>query len=762
MSADPRGLSITTPLGPDTLFVTTLRGREGLSQLFQFQLDLMAENRTVVAFDKLLGQKVTISILLPDSKTKRFFTGICSRISQSGRDSTFTTYRMEVVPQLWLLTRRTQCRIFQHINIPDILKKVFTGLDVKFELQGTFEPRDYCVQYRESDFDFASRLMEEEGIYYYFKHTDGGHQMIVANSPQSHQPVVFAEKAIYEELQGGNRPDMRVHHWEKTQELRSGKVTLWDHCFELPHQHLDATRPTPESVAVGKVTHKLKLAANDPLELYDYPGSYAQRFDGVDPGGGDKAGDLAKIFQDNKRTAAIRMDQEAVDAIIIHGASNCRQFSAGHKFTLERHYDADGPYVLTTVEHTATASASGRSSGSDDGSISYSNHFTCLPLSLPFRPPMTTYTPLISGPQTAVVVGLPGEKIFCDKYGRVKVQFHWDREGKNNADSSCWVRVSQNWAGANWGGMFIPHVGQEVIVEFEEGDPDRPLITGRVYNAECMPPLELPANKTKSIIRDHGGSEIIMEGEAGKQQIRLHCPKHQTTIHMGNSFWYDTKSDWKSYTEGEMKWEIGKDHSTLIHGSVKFEVGKNVTDITAGWLHKTIVGLTTNVILGGKIDNIAPYERKNVGGWTQTTIVGWKREVIGGAQTSILGGKKTETIRGNTTKVHVGRALEYRNTSLDEKTPSRRQLAKEAKNLHKTSKEVVDAQKKIEVGAANLSKATDQFIEATSDADIVAAGDARIAATQMIMEGHQEIKKCGKYKAVAGSYIVNNGTLSVK
>lgn len=758
--SDPRGIMVSTPLGPDALFLTSFRGREGISQLFHFQLELAAENRQVVAFDKLIGQKITFSIVLPDSSTKRFWNGICSSLAQDGRDSTFTNYRMEVVPQFWLLTRRAQCRIFQHQTVPDILKAVLAGLDVKMELQGTFEPRDYCVQYRESDFDFASRLMEEEGIYYFFKHSDGGHQLVLGNSPQSHAAVTFSEKAIYEELEGGNRPDMRVSRWEKSQELRSGKVTLWDHCFELPHVHLDAERPTQESVSIGKATHKLKLPANDPLEIYDYPGAYAQRFDGVDAGGGDKAADLEKIFKDNKRTVAIRMEQEAAQAIIVRGSSNCRQFSAGHKFTLERHYEADGLYVLTTIDHSATASAGGRSGA--DSSVAYQNHFTCIPISLPYRPPQTTEKPFIAGPQTAVVVGIPGEKIFCDKYGRVKVQFHWDRKGKKDADSSCWVRVSQNWGGANWGGMFIPHVGHEVIVEFEEGDPDRPIVTGRVYNAECMPPLALPANKTKSVIRDHGGNEIIMEGEAGKQQIRLHSPKHETTMTMGNSFNLSTLSHYIAHIEGSNEWEIFENSNNKIHGNFKVEIGKNWTDVIAGWAHKTTVGLTTQIILGGKVDMISPYERKQVAGFSQTGILGWKREVIGGATKSILGGKKTEIIRGSTTKVHVGKASEYRNTELNEDTPKRRELAKIAKAMHNSAETMVEANKKVKTGGDALDKATNMFWDAETDAEIHAAGEARIKATDMIMEGHQEIKKCGKYKATTGSYVVNNGAFSVK
>src|SRR5436853_3834 len=273
---DNRPLSVRTPLGKDVLLLVGLTGHEAISRLFSFQLDLLAEDASKVKFDKLLGQKITVALKLPNEK-ERYFNGICNRISQGGRSEgeVFTAYHLEIVPQFWLLTRRSQSRIFQHVNVPDILKSVLEGLDVTFEIQGTFHPRDYCVQYRESDFAFASRLMEEEGIYYFFKHSAEGHQMVLGNSPTTYPAVMFSETAIFERLEGGNRPDMRITRWEKNQELRSGKVTLWDHCFELPNQHLDAERLTAESVEIGKVSHKLKLPANDALEIYDYPGGYA-------------------------------------------------------------------------------------------------------------------------------------------------------------------------------------------------------------------------------------------------------------------------------------------------------------------------------------------------------------------------------------------------------------------------------------------------------------------------------------------------------
>ena len=222
-----RPMEVTTPLGPDKLLLMGFSGREVISRLFSFQLDLLAENETNVAFDKLLGQKITVRLDLVEDE-KRYFSGICNRISQGERDEIFTRYRMEIVPQFWLLTKRAQSRIFQQMTVPDILKKVLTGLDVTYEIQGSFHPRDFCVQYRETDFNFASRLMEEEGIFYFFKHSSDGHQMVVANTPQSHPDLPNTSKIIFEDVQGGNREEDRIYEWEKVQELRSGKYTLWD------------------------------------------------------------------------------------------------------------------------------------------------------------------------------------------------------------------------------------------------------------------------------------------------------------------------------------------------------------------------------------------------------------------------------------------------------------------------------------------------------------------------------------------------------
>jgi type VI secretion system secreted protein VgrG len=523
-----RILELTTPLGKDVLLLRGFSGTESISRLFQFNLDLLAENGHPVPFDKLLGQSFTIRLALPDGQS-RYVHGICRSFAQAGRGVTFTSYHAEIVPQFWLLTKQIRSRVFQHVTVPDILKEVLAGMDTSFETQGAFRPRDYCVQYRETDFNFASRLMEEEGIYYFFKHTADGHKLVLGNTPASHADIPDPTRLIYEELAGGARGEERIHDWEKSQELRSGKVTLWDHCFELPHKHLEAEKVVRERLSAGKVSHKLKLANNDKLEIYDYPGGYAQRFDGIDPGGAEQSSELQHIFEDSERTVDIRLQQETVPGLSIQGASNCRHLAVGHKFSLTRHFDADGQYVLTSVSHVAKNEEFEADPGQEGGH--YSNTFVCIPYASAFRPVRVTPKPVLHGCQTAVVVGPDGEEIFTDKYGRVKVQFFWDREGNRDANSSCWVRVGSFWAGKGWGAIHIPRVGQEVIVGFEEGDPDQPVIIGSVYNADQMPPYQLPDQKTKSGTRSRssigggGLNEFRFEDKKGHEQVFLHGEK---------------------------------------------------------------------------------------------------------------------------------------------------------------------------------------------------------------------------------------------
>lgn len=527
-----RLLAITTPLGPDALLLVGLQGREAMSRLFRFQLTLLAENRTRVAFDALLGRDVTVELALPNEE-KRAFHGIINRLTQGRRDADFTYFQAEMVPQFWFWTKKVQSRIFQHLAVPDILKQVLAGLNVSFELQGNYQPRDYCVQYRESDFAFASRLMEEEGIAYFFKHTAAGPPLIVTDVGYKYPDLPEPNPVIYEEVEGGGGDEARITAWEKTQEVRAGKYTLWDHCFELPGKNLEAQQTILKSVTVGQVAHTLQTA-NDRLEIYDYPGGYAQRFDGVDKGGGDQAAELMKVFQDNQRTVKIRMEQEALPSLEIQGASACGHFVPGHQFTLTRHFDADGPYLLTQIDHEARLSGNYRTG--EGAHLNYRNRFTAIPTALPYRPARVTPRPTVAGTQTATVVGPPGEEIFCDKYGRIKVQFHWDRQGQRDANSSCWVRVAQAWAGKGWGAFFWPRVGHEVVVAFEEGDPDQPIIVGSVYNAANMPPFALPQRRMlagfkSASVRGNPNENfngVVFVDEKGHEHLAIHSERHMS------------------------------------------------------------------------------------------------------------------------------------------------------------------------------------------------------------------------------------------
>jgi type VI secretion system secreted protein VgrG len=600
-------------LGPDDLLLASLSGREDLSALFAFELELLAPVAAPVSFDAVLGTAAAVELDLPGGGL-RYFQGIVSRFAQGGRDERFITYRAALVPHAWLLTKQVQSRIFQHVSVPDILKKVLVGFPVTYRLQGRFHPRDYCVQYRESDFAFASRLMEEEGIYYYFAHTAGGDQMVVANTPQGHDDMPDPAAVNYDELAGGNRgggdDESRVFGWVKVQEVRAGRVTLWDHTFELPHKNLEADQKIQDSVTVGTVTHKLGLPAATGLELYDFPGGYAGRFDGVNAGGADQEAELQKIFEDNRRTARLRIQEEAAGAVSIDGGGVCRQMTAGHKFTLARHFDADGDYVLTRVEHRAGFTDGGYRSGGT--AFAYENRFACVPAALPFLPPRVTPRPTVKGTQTAVVVGPAGEEIFTDKYGRIKVQFHWDRQGKHDADSSCWVRVGTIWAGQTWGVIHIPRIGQEVVVDYLEGDPDQPIVIGSVYNADQMPPGKLPKDAMVSGLQSRstpkGGPSNFNGMRAndtkGKEGLTVQAEYDMTTL-VKHDDAQTVKNDRTITVDGNHTETIKKDCTLTVDGKHTETIKKDTSiAVTEGnYSHDVVKGTSFAHVKGAVTEN---------------------------------------------------------------------------------------------------------------------------------------------------------------
>jgi len=527
-----RVIAIKTPLGADALLLESFRGREAISELFHFEAELLAEIKTDVRFDKIIGQLVTVEIQRGPEE-KRYFNALVKSFSETGRDHEFTSFRAELVPSFWLLSKRVQSRVFQDLSVPEILQKVLKPFQVKYDLSATYHPREYCVQYRESDFAFASRLMENEGIFYFFNHTDSEHTMVVSDTAKKHPAISGSTSTIdFDNSPSGAQTSMvRVGKWKKTQELRSGSYSMRDHFFEVTDQHFEAKEKAIKDVQVGQVTHHPNVAGNEDLEIYDYPGGYATRFDGIDRGGGAATSRLRLIFEEKERLVRVRMEEQDAASLDIVGSGNCVHFSAGHKFTLQKHFSGNGPYLLTGVSHDIQTSY--RSADNVEGA-EYKNEFTCIPLALPYRPMRRTPVPIIAGFQTATVTGPSGEQVFCDRFGRVKAQFHWDRQGKNDGDSSCWLRVSQVWAGGRWGAFFWPRIGHEVVVAFEEGDPDRPLITGSVYNNKNMPPFVLPLRKKWSGIKsetvdglsNQNFNAIVFVDDDDHEHLALYSERH--------------------------------------------------------------------------------------------------------------------------------------------------------------------------------------------------------------------------------------------
>jgi type VI secretion system secreted protein VgrG len=619
-------------LGKDFLLANRFIAHEGISQLFNYEIELLhEENETEYAATKvdpkqLLGQGITLTVTALDG-SQREFSGIVTRFSQGNRDTRFSYYSMSVVPQVWLLTQKSQSRIFQQKSVPDILKTVFDGFRVKYELVRPYEPRNYCVQYRESDFDFASRVMEEEGIFYFFTHEDGKDQLVIADTPQSNrdcpsksQIPFFTNVADAEELIGS------VKTFLSDYKLQTGKVTLWDHNFQLPTSKLNNDKPS-----------RFSFGDNQKLEMYDFPGGYARKYDGIDKGGGEQSGELNKIFSDRQATVATFM--EALDAQVTKatGQSDCGSITAGYRFSLINHPDSDmnGMYTIVTATHEGEQSPSFLST--DVVQEPYLNSFTCISHGAGhpcFRPLHTTPKPTITGSQTAVVVGPGGDEIFTDKFGRVKVQFHWDRDGRMDAGSSCWMRVAQTWAGNKWGSMFIPRIGMEVVVSFLEGDPDQPIITGCVYNPETMPPYTLPDEKTKSTIKSNsskgggGFNEFRIEDKKGSEQIFIHAEKNkdirvkndcmETIVHdrhliIENDQFEKVKKDKHLQVVGDhnekidatMSIKVGTDLQEKVGNNYGLEAGMGV-HIKAGMSAVIEAGASLTLKVGGNFVNIGP------------------------------------------------------------------------------------------------------------------------------------------------------------
>ena len=540
---------ITGPVGGVEFLLWRMSGTEELGQSFQYEIEMLSETGTVAAKD-MLGKPLVVTINAEGFDSRQFH-GLVSRFERRGYRKPFYAYRATIRPWLWFLNHTADCRIFQTKSIQDILTDVFktkNGFsDFRFSLNETYKQREYCVQYRESDFHFVSRLMEEEGIYYFFEHTDSKHTLVMADGTAAHAGVCKSGTPVRFDTSGESfGENEHLTNWTPAEELWTTGYTVRDYDFEKPSANLEAK---------SQISQQHSLSS---YEWYDYPNNYKEVADGTR---------YAKVWVEGFQS------RYALSA----GAGSSQRLATGCKFTLSEHPDdaENAEYLIVATNVTIQSGEIAAFAG--DMSNKFDVKLTAIKATKQYRVPRQSKKPLIAGPQTAIVVGKSGEEIWTDKYGRVKVQFPWDRVGKKDETSSCWLRVAQVWAGKNWGGIEIPRIGQEVLVQFMEGDPDRPIIVGRVYNAEQMPPYTLPDNATQSGMKTRSSkagtaenfNELRFEDKKDAEEVYFHAEKNFNRVVENN----DTlKVGFEKKDKGDQTLEIFNNR-TLKVGTSEAETG---------------------------------------------------------------------------------------------------------------------------------------------------------------------------------------------
>jgi type VI secretion system secreted protein VgrG len=634
-SSMTRSITAITPLGDQLLF-SAMSGREEMSRLFEFQVELLSESHTISP-PALLGKSISLEIMTHKGG-KRYLDGHCMRFAYLGNHGRFFKYQATVRPTLWYATRGSDMKIFQGDTVPEIIKKVLgkypIDLDVS-KLKPTYRKWDYCVQYRESDFNFVSRLMEHEGIYYFFEHSAGNHKMILCDSIAAHKPFPgYASVPYYppDATYSDNEKD-HFNSWLITQAVDPGTYVTNETDFKKPNADLKLIESQP------------KGHANASYEIYDFPGGYTELGDGE--------------HYSRVRMEALQHQQESVV-----GAGHMRGAAPGFLLSLtnQKRSDQNRKYLVTACDY---AMRDNQYEADGSGSYDFQAQMSAIPSSDPYRPKRLTPKPHTSGPESAVIVGPPGEEIYTDEFGRAKVQFPWDRIGKNDQHSTCWIRISNPWAGSNFGAISLPRIGQEVLVDFINGDPDRPIITHRLYNANNMPPWALPGNKTQSgiLTRSSKGGDpgdgmkngigsanaLRFEDMKGQEQLWLHAEKDQLT---------EVENDEDKWVGNDRRKTVDRDETNVIHRDRTETVDRNEKINVHGWRTEEVDLDETITIHKNRKERVDNNETISIGdnrkedvGKNETISIGINRtETVGANETVTIGANRSVTVGANKTE----------------------------------------------------------------------------------------------------------------
>ncbi|MCE2751483.1 MAG: type VI secretion system tip protein VgrG [Pirellula sp.] len=547
-------VKLKTPLADDVLIFHQMQCFQTLSKPFEITLDLLSKNPKV-DLSSLLGKPIGVRFAFDDGP-KRYFHGHVSRFSQLEPFQDYARYQAHLVPWLWFLTKRADCRIFQEQSVPEIVKSIFEDHNassmVDDRLSDSYKPKTYCVQYRESDFEFVSRLLESEGIYYFFEHFESNHKLVLSDALSSHKTSPGFESILAKSGKSRDAKSVYFDQWFASQEVSIGSYALSDFDFERPKTDLSAKKNANKAFSPAD------------KEWFDFPGRYLDAESGA-----SYATKRLQEFQVNSQRAI--------------GQGSICGLQAGLLFKLTDHPRNDQNQEYLIVESQEYIASGNHQAEEVQGIASWNCSASVMPSKIPFRPPRLTRKPIMLGPQTAIVVGKKDEEIWTDKFGRVKVRFHWDRLSKSDEKSSCWIRVSQAWAGNSWGTIHIPRIGQEVVVSFLEGDPDQPIITGSVYNADQNPPYPLPDSQTQSGIKSQSTkgansknfNELRFEDKKDAELIYLHAERDFERVVENND---SLKVGFDKKTDGDQVISI-HNNQTITIGNKDSKVGSQTITI---------------------------------------------------------------------------------------------------------------------------------------------------------------------------------------